>query len=246
MNLKLMNLKFLLLLFFFHLPLAFAAPKIVEGLSLDGVKAGSLQKILALSPDDLVFADHLTVLSVKKGEMLVHDLKASKASSKKPIKLPAGCHRLALVQEGTSYSRSVYCFGGEGKKGFMKVYSGKGKFKTIIKTPRKVSAMSGGQNRLFFILGDTLYQVRAHEGVKLVFTASLLNGVHSMAFDPEKDTLFLATSDSILTLRAGVLDILVQGLGGRIFLNGDELIVMTSKKKLYQISGLSKLLSAKK
>lgn len=221
--------------------------KLIDGLKLESL-AKSQKKVLPDdSADQVLLLDNQSALVVNNTKVRFYSLQKNKFLDSKPMMLPQDCVRLALIVDTARAHKSLYCFGSNKKDtgDSIRLYK-KGAFDTLIKTPKKVSAITGDSNRIFFISQDGLFQIRATEGVKPVFVSSFLNGVQSMAFDSKNDLIFLASKDQIFSLRGGVLDVLAKGIGGQVLLIGDDLLILDNSNQIWRLTGYVELLTKQK
>ncbi|MDZ4660192.1 MAG: hypothetical protein SGJ18_01100 [Pseudomonadota bacterium] len=220
-----------------------ATIKGIDGLKVEKVTNAYLNE-LALKPG-LLIMDAATALTNEASQIQIHDLKTSKTVGKQAFKAPSSCQHFATTQEPGRALRGLYCFTGKGKGDSLQLYQGKGKFAPILKTPNPITAIAGGYHRLFFLSGDAIYVLREGDKIRPVFVSSFLTGVRSMAFDGESDLLFLATDKEVYSLRAGTLDLLVQGLGGNLAWIKSDLFVSNSSG-VYRLPAVRDLLVVKK
>ena len=240
-------MKILLLLLFLGAVARTEEVKLIDGLKLEAL-AKNTKLALPLGPvDQILVLDNQAALIVTDNKVRFYSFPKNKFLDSKPMILPKDCTRLALTADSARAQRSLYCFGsGEKDSGdSIRIFT-KGTFDTLIKTPNKISAMTGDSNRIFFISGDGLFQIRIHEGVKPVFASSFLNGIQSIAFDAKKDLLFLASKDQIFSLRGGVLDVLAKGIGGQLMLLGEDLLILDSINNFWRLTGYENLLAKQK
>jgi len=215
----------------------------IEGLSIEKINDTYLTE-LATKPG-LLIIDTATALTYQGSKIQIHDLKSSRIVGKRAFKTPESCQHFVTIQEPGRALRGLYCFRGKGKRDSLQLYLGKGKFSTLLKTPNPITAVTGGLHRLFFLSGDAIYLLREGEKIKPVFVSSFLTGIKSMAFDTESDLLFLATQNEVYSLRAGTLDLLVQGLGGSLAWINSDLYIYNSAG-VYRLPSPSKYLVVKK
>lgn len=221
--------------------------KLIDGLKLESLDK-SRKKVL---PDDIadqvLLLDNQSALIVNNSKARFYSLQKNKFLDSKPMLLPQDCMRLALIADAARAHKSLYCFGinKKGNSDSIRLYK-KGTFEPLIRTPKKVSAVTGDSNRIFFISQDGLFQIRATEGVKPVFVSSFLNGVQSMALDSKSDVIFLASKDQIFSLRGGVLDVLAKGIGGQVLLMGDDLLILDNSNQIWRMKGYVDLLTRQK
>ena len=221
--------------------------KLIDGLKLEALSEKEKINLPAGSADQILVLDNLSALVVTGVEVRFYSLSKNKFLDSKPMTLPKDCTRLALMANSTQAQRFLYCFNsGKINSGDSIRIFKKGTFESIIKTPNKISAVTGDSNRIFFVSADGLYQIRIHEGVKPVFASSFLNGIQSMAFDPKRDMIYLASKDQIFSLRGGVLDVLAKGIGGQVMLIGGDLLILDSKNKIWRLTGAADLLIKQK
>lgn len=229
---------FLLFAFFAH-----GDPQVMEGLKLENIKADT--KNIFLNTSDVVVVDSKTALVVKGGKLSYVDLNTNKTAS--PMKLPLDCTRISLVLRAGRAARDILCFGKKaGSDDKLQIYSGAGKFTPILKTPKKIFAAGGNSDRLFFVISDGLYQIRPRDGIRPVFASSLVTGVKSLVFDSENDVVYMATTKEVMSLRGGMLDVLVQGLGGSLSLLDKHLVIVDSGGRVVRLGGLNELLVKRK
>lgn len=221
--------------------------KLIDGLKLESLDKTGKKVLPGDVADQVLLLDNQSALIVNNSKARFYSLQKNKFLDSKPMLLPKDCVRLALIADTQRAHKSLYCFGSETKNNSdsIRLYK-KGTFDTLIKTPKKVSAVTGDSNRIFFISQDGLFQIRATEGVKPVFVSSFLNGVQSMAFDSKSDVLFLASKDQIFSLRGGVLDVLAKGIGGQVLLIGDDLLILDNSNQIWRMKGYVELLTRQK
>ena len=211
--------------------------KLIEGLKLEVLSGGSKIELPSIgSTDQTLIVDSESALIVVNENLRFYSLTKKKFIDRKAISLPKDCLSLALVGESATIQKSLYCFGHKKNSGgdSIRIFK-KGIFEPLIKTPNKISAVTGDFNRIFFISQDALFQIRIHEGVKPVFISTFLNGIQSIVLDSKNDLIFLASKDQIYSLRGGVLDILVKGLGGHIALVGNDLLITDQQNKIWRL-----------
>ena len=211
--------------------------KLIEGLKLETLAGGAkIELASAGTIEQILIVDSQSALIVVNGNLHFYSLIKKKFIDSKAMSLPKDCLNLALVGDSATIQKSLYCFGHKKISGSdsIRIFK-KGIFDPLIKTPNKISAVTGDANRIFFISKDALFQIRIHEGVKPVFISTFLNGIQSMVLDSKNDLIFLASKDQIYSLRGGVLDILVKGLGGHIALAGDDLLITDQQNKIWRL-----------
>lgn len=219
-----------------------AEPQVMQGLMLESMKTDST-KIFAATTDSIV-VDSVAALIVKAGKLHFANLKSNQLA--KPMSLPAECARVALAVRNGRAARDILCFGKKsGSDDGLLVYSGNGKFTPLLKTPKKIFAAGGNSDRLFFVSGDGLFQMRPRDGIRPVFASALMTGVRSLAFDSENDVIYLASNKEVMSLRGGVLDVLVQGLGGSLSLIDKDLALVSTDGRVFRLVGLDKILVKK-
>lgn len=221
--------------------------KLIDGLKLESLAKSQKMVLPDESADQVLLLDNQSALVVNKTKVRFYSLQNNKFIDSKPMMLPQDCVRLALIADTTRALKSLYCFGSNKKDAgdSIRLFK-KGTFDTLIKTPKKISAVTGDSNRIFFISQDGLFQIRAKEGVKPVFVSSFLNGVQSMVFDSKNDLIFLASKDQIFSLRGGVLDVLAKGMGGQVLLLGNDLLILDNSNQLWRLTGHVELLTKQK
>lgn len=218
--------------------------KLIEGLKLEALAKNEKWTLPGDSPGQILILDKQSALIVKESKVRFYSFAKNKFLDSKPMTLPKDCTRLALIANSGMAQRSLYCYGNNKKNSgdSIRLFTN-GSFKTIIETPKKISAVTGDSNRIFFISTDGLFQIRIHEGVKPVFASSFLNGIESMAFDAKNDLIYLSSKDQIFSLRGGVLDVLAKGIGGDVILMGEALLILDSTNKLWRLTGSEDLLT---
>lgn len=226
-------------------------PLIMHGLKLESMTVKSPKFVAAA---DVIVIDSSTALILSSGQpnsgirnagkLSFIDLKSDRSA--KPMSLPEECSRVALAVRPGRAARDILCFGKKaGADDNLLVYAGAGKFSPLLKTPKKIFAAGGTADRIFFVSGDGLYQIRPKDGVRPVFASSLLVGVKSLVVDGENDVLYLATANEVMSLRGGILDVLVQGMGGHLSLIGKDIVLVDPNGRVFRLTGLSELLVKK-
>ncbi len=240
-------MKLLILLLFVNSFARAEDVKLIAGLKLEPLAKTEKIVLPEIAADQILVLDHDSALVVAGNKVHFYSFAKKTLLDSKAMTLPADCTRLALTVNAGQTQKSLYCFGSAPKKNgdSIRIFA-KGSFDTLIKTPNKISALTGDTNRIFFTSADGLYQIRIHEGVKPVFASSFLNGVQSMAFDAKRDLIYLASKDQIFSLRGGVLDVLAKGIGGQVFLLGDDLLILDSTNQIWQLTGVTDLLTKQK
>lgn len=221
--------------------------KLIAGLKLEALAKNEKLSLPEGSVDQILVLDNHSALVVTANKVRFYSFSKNKFLDLKPMILPKDCTRLALTADSARAQKSLYCFA-SGKKNSgdsIRIFA-KGTFDTLIKTPNKISAITGDSNRIFFISADGLFQIRVHEGVKPVFASSFLNGVQSMVFDAKRDLIFLASKDQVFSLRGGVLDVLAKGIGGQLVLMGENLLISDSTNTIWRLTGYEDLLIKQK
>lgn len=221
--------------------------KLIDGLKLESLAKNQKMVLSEETADQVLLLDNQSALVVFESKVRFYSFEKNKFLDSKPMILPKDCVRLALIADAARAQKSLYCFGRNKKDNgdSIRLYK-KGSFDTLIKTAKKISAVTGDSNRIFFVSQDGLFQIRATEGVKPVFASSFLNGVQSMAFDAKNDLIFLASKDQIFSLRGGVLDVLAKGIGGQVMLIGNDLLILDNSNQIWRLTGHAELLTKQK
>lgn len=245
-----LNILYAFILISLTAPLTFAAkedasavPTAIDGVKMEKIKNEYLTNLVA--KQKVLILDFSTALSTEGAKLQVHDLKFNKVVGKDSMTTPNSCRRFASIQEPGRNVRGLYCFSGQGKGDSLQIYKGKGKFLPVLKTPKAISAVAGGSNRIFFLSGDAIYLMGQGDKIRPIFVSPFLTGVKAMAFDGETDILYLSTEKEIYSLRTGTLDLLVQNLGGDLaWINSD--LIVTNPNGAYRLGSLRDVLVVKK
>jgi hypothetical protein len=166
-------------------------------------------------------------------------------SAKLPITLPSGAKRIAFVRADGTSEQLLYAYGGSAGKGMVWTYGGGGKFRLLLEGPAPIRGLVPFGHRLVFATGGAVYSYAPGGGVKLVFESPLIADIQSLAVDEKRDVLFVSTPSQVFSVRAGTAELLLNGAGGELVLQGPDRLMVSNKDAgaFILLRGLASLLA---